>query len=198
MLRKCFYSFFTLFIVALGFIIANFSILKAEDFEDYKKLLSCLENNKKRKKSSAEQKREGVVKDIFVDQHNHTRLHLSIKSAGSKLFLEPASNGFSMVEKLQNIQCWLQDEETGDSLRQVRYFTAQSGSYTFPAHEFLASAIELYFFQLPSDRALTNIALEEAYLKGYANRLTFFLSDKTPHFQAHHFKATFNPDKGRT
>ena len=198
MLKKSFYLFLTLSVVVIGLIAANFAFLQPQDFEEYRQLLNFQENSKKRKKTSAEQKRKGVTKDIFVSQHNHNRLHLRIQSEQSKLFIEPENAGFAMIEKLENIQCWLQEEGVIASPRQVRYFTAQNGSYAFPSHEFLAGAIELYFFLLQPEESLFSLNFNDAYLKGYANRLSFFLKDRAPHFEAHHFKATFDPDKGRS
>ncbi len=198
MLKKRFRLFLLLFFILAGFMAANLAIIEKKDFTEYNLLVNSKKENKETAPKSARQKRTGVQKDIFALQNDESRLHLCIHSAKSELFLSPEKSSFEMIEKLKEIQCYLKDEAApGAFSTQLRYFTAQSGTYTFPSHEFLAGAIEIYFFQQPSSALFSELSVDDAYLKGFANRISFFLTDKTPHFKAHHFKASFNPDKGK-
>lgn len=147
--------------------------------------------------STTEQQRKGVVKEIWFSQEDQTRLHYRIASESSHLTIKPEGKSFDLIEKLEKIQCWMQDKlydttGTAGPMQQIRYFAAQEGSYRYTSQEFLAQSVALSLFRLGGHDLPKGKVAGRPFLKGVAQDVSFAISGKSPQFQAKHFKAELN------
>jgi hypothetical protein len=143
--------------------------------------------------SSANQYREGVRKDIWAVQNKDSRLHYRIDSRLSTLSLVPVNDHIDAIETLEDIRCWMQEKLylTGSHpMQQLRFFSAQSGTYEYKTQKFLAKSVELSLFRLPTHQIPNKLNMRQAFLKGIAQDVSFSVSGDSPQFHAEHFKAT--------
>lgn len=177
-------------------------MLKPKDIKKYHKILNRkakLTSCKALKRKPIHQERTNVQKDIFLLQNN-SRLHFRIFSKNSTLKITEKQNSIELIENLKNIKCFAQDKiyynpESKRFEQKIRYFTAKEGTYTYPSHKFLTDSINLSFFDLPGKTLPSNIHSFTPYLKGIAREVSFFLKDKSPKLNAHHFRASFDANK---
>lgn len=144
------------------------------------------------------QKRQSVVKEIWFTQEDLSRLHYRICSQSSLLTLKPEGKKFEVVEKLENIQCWMQDKlyaatDSIGPMQQVRFLQAQEGLYRFTTQEFLAQSVFLSLYRLIGSELPYEMTPHLPFLKGRAEDVSFAVSGKNPQFMAQHFKAEFSP-----
>lgn len=100
-------------------------------------------------KQPARQLRTGVQKDIWTLDETE-RLHIRLRSTHSELVLKQKGQKFEAVEKLQNLECWVQEKI--DPLLQsqrIRHLSAEEGAYHFPSQRFHTQNVHLSFFRLP-------------------------------------------------
>ncbi|MEI6242728.1 MAG: hypothetical protein WCP39_04910 [Chlamydiota bacterium] len=190
MIKKAFWitSIFSLFLT-IGTLVYYFH---ADDL--YKKQILQLQPAKK-KPSLASQKRSGVQKDLYITQ-NKERIHLCLQSKISEVFLFQKKKKTELMESLQGIEGFIQDKietkASNQQFQQLRYFRSNHGTYFFPSHQFQSDEIALGFFYLPGSEMPTSVDLSQAYLRGSAEKISFFLNDKkVPYLEASHFKAEF-------
>jgi hypothetical protein len=144
--------------------------------------------------STTDQQRKGVVKEIWFSQEDKTRLHYRIRSESSLLTIQPKGKGLDLIEKLQNIQCWMQDKlydpsATAGPMQQLRFLAAEEGLYRYTSQEFLAQSVTLSLFRLNGHDLPKETLAAQPFLKGVAKDVSFGISGKSPQFQAKHFKA---------
>lgn len=143
--------------------------------------------------STTQQRRTGVVKEIWFTQEDNSRLHYRIFSESSLLTMNPKEKSFDVVEKLEKIKCWMQDKlydpssATG-AAQQIRFLVAEEGLYRYTAQEFLAQSVALSLFRLAGHELPTEMTAKP-FLKGIAEDVSFAVSGKNPQFKAKHFKA---------
>jgi hypothetical protein len=171
---------------------------RQKHFEAYQQTIEQRLKISEKVKPKAHHTRENVQKEIYLC-HNFDRTHTRIYCDKSELFLLPEKGKFHLLEQLYHIQCWIQDsvsEEGKSPTQQVRYMTAEKGTYLFPSHRFFANEITLQFFSLEGNDLPSYIppALNP-FLKGFAKEVSFSFSDKTPSFQAKHLTTTFEIQK---
>ncbi len=143
--------------------------------------------------SSAYQTREGVRKDLWIAQEDKTRLHYRIDSKASLLTFLPGQQKIDILENLQDIKCWMQDKlyaDGGKPMQQMRFFSADNGTYQYSAQQFIAQSVHLSLFRIPGHELMPSIDLKQAFLHGIASDASFSLSGKTAAFQAQQFKAS--------
>lgn len=145
--------------------------------------------------ASTEQNRTSVVKEIYFTQEDNTRLHYRIASASSFLTLRPEKQRFVIDEKLQDIQCWMQDKlyydpnRPGVPMQQVRFLEAKDGIYRYAAQEFLAQTVAISLCRMVGHDLPQSVRLPKPFLQGVADDVSFAVSGKVPQFNAHHFRA---------
>jgi len=144
--------------------------------------------------STTQQQRKGVVKEIWFTQEENTRLHYRIFSESSLLTIQPSGTHFDLVEKLEKIQCWMQDKlytptTGGGYMQQIRFLAAEEGVYRYNSQEFLAQSVALSLFRLQGHELPKEMAQAKPFLKGVAEGVWFAVSGKNPQFKAQHFKA---------
>lgn len=144
----------------------------------------------------AYQTRSGVRKDIWATEANGVRMHYRIESESSLLKLTPTQRKMELVENLKGIKCWMQDkllltsETQGAPLQQVRYLEADKGTYLYNTQKFDADTVSLFFLRLPGHNLTFDSGPKDAFLKGIAQKVSFFISEGAPQFQAQNFKAS--------
>ncbi|MES2121974.1 MAG: hypothetical protein V4492_04250 [Chlamydiota bacterium] len=148
--------------------------------------------------TTTEQKRTGVVKEIWFTQEDKSRLQYRIFSQSSLLTLKPDGKKFDLIEKLDNIQCWMQDKiyaanAGAGAAQQIRYFQAQEGLYRYHTQEFLAHSVALSLYKLGGQQLPQELGKAVPFLKGKADDVSFAISGKNPQFNAQHFKAELGP-----
>lgn len=144
--------------------------------------------------TTTEQKRKGVVKEIWFTQEDKSRLQYRIFSQSSLLTLKPDGKKFDLIEKLDNIQCWMQDKlyespAVNTATQQIRYFQAQEGLYRYHSQEFIAHSVALSLYRLGGHQLPEELGKAVPFLKGKADDVSFAISGKNPQFNAQHFKA---------
>ena len=172
-----------------------FFFIKSSDYQQYQKLSQQkrkIETEKHLVKKTATQKREHVQKDIYLPQ-DEKKMHFRLASSLSTLCFSQLDDSIDIIEHLSDIHCWIK-EKNDSSYNQLRYFIAEKGMYTFPSNQFSGENISLYFF-FHSLENFSSPDLLSAYLKGYAKKMIFSLSEKTPHIEVDDFQATFLPKK---
>ncbi|MBS3904003.1 MAG: hypothetical protein KGZ39_01585 [Simkania sp.] len=146
------------------------------------------------------QNRLKVCKDIWFAEEGNQRLHYRIESASSSLTLEPKAKHIDVIERLEQMRCWMQDKLlTGTAQRnvsqQTRYFTAREGTYHFLSQQLIADKATLSLYRMPGD-TLPDIGCMPEYspfLSGEAKRIALTVAGNTPTFQAYEFKAALSP-----
>ena len=202
MKKIIFYLFISAAFISLGYFTYSNFCVTTDDENLYYKLLDrkvTLTSCEALKRKPLCQNRENVQKDIFVMQ-NKSRLHFRISSEISSIRLTEKKDNIEFIENLENIKCLVQDKieynpDKNIFEQKLRYFTAKTGTYTYPSHKFVTDAINLYFFEIPGNTLPNNIDLFAPHLKGFAKEVSFLLTDKTPELNASHFRACFDVDK---
>lgn len=144
----------------------------------------------------AYQTRSGVRKDIWATEAGNVRMHYRIESQSSLLKLTPTERKMELVENLKGIKCWMQDkllltsETQGAPLQQVRYLEAEEGTYLYNTQQFNADSVSLSFLRLPGHTLTFDVGPKDAFLRGIAQKVSFFISEGAPQFQAQNFKAS--------
>ena len=147
--------------------------------------------------STTEQHRKGVIKEIWFSQEEGDRLHHRICSDTSLLTIVPDGNKLDLIEKLNNITCWMQDKlytETGKAtpFQQARFLKAQEGFYKYSTQEFMAQSVDLSLYRLEGIELPLQSVKIKPFLKGIAKDVSFSVSGKTSQFKAQQFKAELN------
>ena len=170
------------------------AVVRQSDINRYKKFAAkTKELATSRSLSQANQKREGVRKDIWFSQEDRSRLHYRIDSEASTLTLLPIDDKLDIIENLEHLKCWMQDKlyETGGApMQQMRFFEADAGTYQYTTQQFLAQTVALSLFRVPGHNLPLRFDPAAAFLCGIAQDVSFSVSGKTTQFQAERFKAT--------
>ncbi len=141
------------------------------------------------------QVRRGVQKDIWTIS-GKDRLHFRLKSDHSLLAIEQKQGKLEAVETLGNLECCLQESvDKTNGVQNIRYITGPKGTYSFPAHRFVADEVHLSFYQAPGTCLPRGKPETAPFLSGVAEEVVFSEIDHTPHFNAYHLKAEFSPAK---
>jgi hypothetical protein len=140
------------------------------------------------------QVRRGVQKDIWTISGDQ-RLHFRLRSQDSVLAIEQHKGKLEAVETLGVLECCLQeavDQKT--NTQQVRYLTAPKGTYSFPAHKFVADEVLLSFYQLPGLCLPLGKPAIEPFVSGVAEEVVFSEVNHAPQLNASHLKANVKAD----
>lgn len=154
----------------------------------------------------ATQNRQIVQKDFWIMQGSE-RQHLRIQSQESELIVHERKGKLEAVEKLQHLDCWMQEIGNGSSSilqkiapeshdQQVRHLTAEEGIYFYPSHHFIAQTVQMQFFRMPGHGLPETIDSTFAFFSGTATEVNFSACGKSPTFTAQHLHASFDPAKG--
>jgi hypothetical protein len=142
--------------------------------------------------------RRGVQKDIWTISGKE-RLHFRLKSEKSLLSIEQNKRKFSAIETLGHLECCMQeaiDRSAGE--QQIRYITAETGTYSFPAHRFVADEVLLSFYREKGTTLPLAKPTQIPFLSGKAEEVVFSEVDHAPAFSAYHLKAEFSPEFGKS
>ncbi len=196
------------FFIFLSFFLLTYAtfrifVIKEKDIKKYSSILkrsSHLTACEALKREPLLQKRKNVQKDIFLSQNN-TRLHYRIFSDSSTICFTEKKEGVQFIETLKNLKCLAQDKiylntQKNCPYQQIRYFTAKEGNYIYPSHKFISDSIHLSFFDIPGSTLPKDISSFEPYLKGFANEVSFHLTDNSSSkLTAQHFRALIDVEK---
>lgn len=139
------------------------------------------------------QTRSFVQKDLWIAQSSSERLHDRIESKESLLLLRPHQETMEIIETLQDVRGWVQERKQGEGplgIQQVRYFTAQEGTYLYREQKFQAAHVQLSLYKLPESFPFAWIERRTPFLSGSAEEISFTLQEGAPRFQAYHFTAS--------
>lgn len=186
MLRKVtFLSSFFLLIFTIG---ALALVLKGTSSD-----IQIAKTPKKVQKSSAQQTRIGVTKDMWIS-NGAERLHHRIESPSSVLLIHPKGNSFECIEEMCGMKCYLQEKiewnaDLGVPFQQIRYIESPTGSYNYASQLFSAERVYLAIFSMPGNVLQLNPDLNKAFLKGIAEKVALTFSSNGPQFHSEKFKA---------
>jgi len=190
-------TFFSCLLIALFFcfFIAKFFIPRSSDYSFYRTLRSSEKPEEAPPDSvnffSTKQIKEGVTKEIWLPTEEG-RINYLLKNRISTVTLLDRIQQVELVEEMEGIKCWMQDRlyrEDELPMQQIRYFEAEQGVYQYNQETFLADQVNLSIFRLPGHALVSFLDPHTPYLKGAAKHVSFSLSEKSPKFQADHFKA---------
>ena|SRR3990167_2358229 len=186
--RATYHSSFFLLLVTIGALVL---VLKGASEDETLKQISKVP--KKAQKSSAQQTRTGIIKDMWIS-NGAERLHHRISCPSSVLLIHPKGNAFECIEEMSDMKCYLQekiewDSEIGMPFQQIRYIESPTGTYNYASQLFSAERVYLAIFSMPGNVLQLNPDLNKAFLKGIAEKVALtFLSDG-PQFHSEKFKA---------
>jgi len=154
-----------------------------------------IENATKQEKSyPTKQSRSGVQKDLWISDKG-IRLHHCMISPRSVLTAYPKGGNFKLVEEMQGMKCYLQENiEHGEKIvQQIRFIESESGTYRYSDKHFDAHQVFLAFFQVPGDKLETHLDFNQAFLKGVAEEVSLSFAENSLNFHAEKFKAHIRP-----
>ena len=179
--------------------VSGFLFVRSVDLDAY----YLLETKKKELSRSTalmttQQNRKGVLKEIYLTQDTQ-RLHYKIASQNSFLTLVPRQGKFDLYEKLETIDCWLQDKLYYDgaglkAMQQIKHLTAKEGTYRYNSQEFIAGSVDLALYRA-SGHELTEIKTNP-FMQGVADSVSFAVTGKNPEFHAQRFRAILQGTQG--
>ena len=142
------------------------------------------------------QMRSGLQKDLWMTDEGQ-RLHHRMISPRSILTAYPRGGNFELVEEMQSMKCYLQENiETGEkTMQQVRFIESESGTYHYSDQHFATHQVFLALFRLPGNQLETRLDFDAAFLKGIAQDVSLSFSENSPNFHAEKFKAQIRPNK---
>ncbi len=135
------------------------------------------------------QNRKGVTKELWLVQEGGERLHHRVRSVSSVLTLEPVDAHMELVERLQGVECWLQDR-SGSSGGQLRVLKANEGVYSYRDLSFLAQSVSVSLFRFEDRDLPSTLTAFSPFLNGIAQEVSFSVSPSGPKFHAQRFKAS--------
>lgn len=138
--------------------------------------------------SSTHQHRRGVRKELWLVDAEGNRLHHKVYSTSSVLMLEPKGPRIELMEKLQGVECLIQDR--ANSSAELRLLRADEGLYSYRDLSFLAHSVAVSLFRLPEGEIPENIDVLSPFLQGIAQDVRFSVSSEGPQFSAQRFKAS--------
>lgn len=142
------------------------------------------------------QMRSKVSKDLWISNHENTRLHHHIESPRSILIAVSHKDHIELVEQMIGMKCYLQEKierDDGNVVQTVRYIQSKDGTYHYASHHFDASQVFLTLHHIPGETLPTSLDTEDAYFTGVAQEATLSLSKGLPHFYAEKFKGQVRP-----
>ena len=143
------------------------------------------------------QVRTGVSKDFWIFDPDKGRLHHHIESPHSVLTAISRGDHVDLEEKMIGLKCYVQEkveEEEGAFLQHIRFIQSEEGVYHYSYHTFDAAKVDVALLSLPGSTLAPPYDLEDAYLKGVAEKVSLSFSSKTPTFHAKKFKAHIRPE----
>jgi hypothetical protein len=184
---------FTLFLAV--FLLFHFSLKpRPEDPLLYAQLLAESQDLRTKtalEKQPASQTRIHVQKEIWTPDGDE-RPHFRLTSDASHLTIRQTKGKIEAIEQLSSLTCSIQEElnPVGPS-QELRTFTAPSGLYTFPAHQFTASNASVSFYRLPTLELPDTLASYTPYLTGRVRSLFLDASQRRAAFRAEHLTAHY-------
>ncbi|MCB1074398.1 MAG: hypothetical protein KDK59_02585 [Simkania sp.] len=139
------------------------------------------------------QTRSGVQKDLWMS-NDDGRLHHRMISPRSILTAYPKGENFELVEEMQGMKCYLQ-ENIEEGIQQIRFIESESGTYRYSNQHFDAHQVFLALFRIPGKELETKLDFNSAFLKGVAEDVSLSFSENSPNFHAEKFKAHIRPQK---
>lgn len=189
--KKTFVSSLLLIFVAAGYIAYyNFYILP-KDLKKYEEFVEKNKANQNDKQTDATQIRKNIQKDIW-QQDSQERLHYRINAENSTLYLKSKKNKIEVHEEMQKIACLLQEKlyyKNHTPMQELRSFIADTGTYNFSKHEFLAETVFLDFYTSPGHELPELKNINPPFLKGLAKQVSFTFTSGGPSFHAEKFQA---------
>lgn len=186
-------------LLSLGFVsaifllwCAVFCIPRSKDKQAYEVFVRN-KTNPDQNKAPVYQTRQGVTKDLWYSQDPKTRVHHSLESESSVLTLLHKENKIDALEILHNFNCWMQEKMyalEGSPFQEVRFFSANEGTYRYSTQKLLAQSVKLSLYRLPGKELPISKPKTSPFLHGLAEDVSFAMTDKTPKFQAENFKAS--------
>lgn len=183
----------TLFLFALvvGYIgYYNLHILP-KDLKQFEEFVEQNKDDKDKKQTDTTQLRTQIQKDIW-QQDDDRRLHYRINAEKSTLYLKPKKNKVEMREEMQQISCLLQEKlyyQNGIPMQELKAIIADTGTYDFNKHEFLAETVFLDFYTSKGHSLPFFNEISSPFLKGLAKQVSFTFSADGPSFHAEKFQA---------
>lgn len=141
---------------------------------------------------TAQQQRKGVQKDLFFNR-NGQRLQLRLTSKEATMVLEHTLDGTQLIEKMQDVKCWMQEElleRQGQAYQTLRYLEADSATYFYKNDEVVASDVKVFRYTLPGHDLVIALAGQKPSMKGHADAVQFSMAGKEIQFKAQKLKAT--------
>ncbi len=200
MIQKATKFFCVILCIICAFSLFKMVYLTKEDRKNLCDAISFIEVVKNRKNEAplfshvALQKRKNMQKDFYFLQGKE-RVHYQIKAKNSTLLLTPESKqvdlftpkNMNLFEMLDDIDCFL--EEGGELTKELRHIKAAKGIFDYRSHLFKSDKAFIYSYRLPKFQPISNISLDDSYVRSVAEKLSISLFSKTPSFKAKSIQA---------
>ena len=143
---------------------------------------------------TAQQHRKGVQKELFYTR-NGQRLQLRLTSKEAIMVLEHQPEGNFLIEKMNDVKCWMQEElsvSEGRPYQVLRYLEADTATYSYKNDEVVASDVKIYRYTLPGHELPKHFGGVKPSMKGHAEAVQFSMAGKEVQFKAQKLKASLD------
>jgi hypothetical protein len=158
----------------------------------YHQLMTKGKEDLKEKDYHAQQKRFNVNKQIIFNQAGN-RLQMRLRSLTSELIAHYEDNQMEMMERLQHVQCTMQEEflaAPAESPKQlIRYMEADSATYHYKTEELIADHVKLFRYLMPGHQFISSFEKTQPLMQGTAEQIQFCFGDQNTQFKARGFQA---------
>lgn len=150
MFRTITFLSIALFSILATLIFIQFAKTHTEDREAYTTLVTSRVGRRPKKAAEGppiQQMRTGVQKDFWTQKHNAEN-HVRLTSDRSVLWVKQRKKKFEITEHLESLNCCMQEGATNE----LKWLTAEEGSFAYPANHFTArhATLSLFSLQEPS------------------------------------------------
>ncbi len=171
----------------------KYAVMRKSDIAAFERIIKEKYDPEAQSSSSAYQTRRGVVKDLWYSQEDDIRVHHRISSESSILTMVAKKNKVDLFENLENIHCLMQEKvyysALHEPMQQVRFFSANDGTYHYSTQQFLAQRVKLSLHRLSGHSLPEEVDPMQSFLQGIAEDVSFSINNKIPEFHAEHFRA---------
>lgn len=190
----------SIFLVGLVYLVLSLFTSSVADVQEYHELMENTNPDTRYPSQTAYtamQKRLKMQKQIFFEQGSSSnRLEIRIYSASAELVFAHQSDTTSIVEKMHDVRCYIQEElytvlqnEVPKPMQRMLYLEAANATYDYKNELFIVDEVSLSRFDLPGHQLVESIEGLDPTLSGRAQSAQFSLGGGQLNFKADHFKA---------
>jgi hypothetical protein len=146
---------------------------------------------------SAKQKRNLVQKELWFVKNNLPH-KMTLQSADSELVLDHQNEGTEVLEKMQDVDCYVQEELFFEELMPfqiIRHIQAETATYYYQQEKLLGNNVKIWRYTIPGHELTQSQDQKSLMMSGTANSIEFAWVENNFRFSAKQFKAALHNDE---